>query len=234
MLVPARWRPQRGGRAHDRGRGGTVPARLPRSRRGRESTRRGAPRPGRTVERHRPGDPRGEGDRRGSRRPSAGSPPRRGDPAQAPRARQPRARDRGHRARRPGPRRADRPSAPRSRRIHRGRGGDAGGRDRTTYEVVPRRSAGALVHGCDRRRRGRRHRDGRDRGGRLRWARAQARLGWCSHARGPAVGSSSARFRVRRRGRPRDAPSFRAVGEWYERFDQVQDREVLDVLGSGS
>ncbi len=29
-------------------------------------------------------------------------------------------------------------------------------------------------------------------------------------------------------------PSFRAVGEWYERFDQVQDREVLDVLGSGS
>ena len=28
-------------------------------------------------------------------------------------------------------------------------------------------------------------------------------------------------------------PSFRAVGEWYERFDQVEDREVLDVLGSG-
>lgn len=25
-------------------------------------------------------------------------------------------------------------------------------------------------------------------------------------------------------------PSFRAVGEWYERFDQVSDREVLDVL----
>jgi predicted phosphoribosyltransferase len=25
-------------------------------------------------------------------------------------------------------------------------------------------------------------------------------------------------------------PSFRAVGEWYERFDQVDDREVLDVL----
>ena len=29
-------------------------------------------------------------------------------------------------------------------------------------------------------------------------------------------------------------PSFRAVGEWYERFDQVEDREVLDVLGTGS
>ena len=28
-------------------------------------------------------------------------------------------------------------------------------------------------------------------------------------------------------------PSFRAVGEWYERFDQVEDREVLDVLGTG-
>ncbi len=28
-------------------------------------------------------------------------------------------------------------------------------------------------------------------------------------------------------------PSFRAVGEWYERFDQVEDREVLDVLASG-
>jgi putative phosphoribosyl transferase len=29
-------------------------------------------------------------------------------------------------------------------------------------------------------------------------------------------------------------PSFRAVGEWYERFDQVTDREVLDVLRGGS
>ncbi len=28
-------------------------------------------------------------------------------------------------------------------------------------------------------------------------------------------------------------PSFRAVGEWYERFDQVADREVLDVLRGG-
>ena len=28
-------------------------------------------------------------------------------------------------------------------------------------------------------------------------------------------------------------PAFRAVGEWYERFDQVDDREVLDVLGGG-
>lgn len=28
--------------------------------------------------------------------------------------------------------------------------------------------------------------------------------------------------------------SFRAVGEWYERFDQVTDREVLDVLRGGS
>jgi predicted phosphoribosyltransferase len=28
-------------------------------------------------------------------------------------------------------------------------------------------------------------------------------------------------------------PSFRAVGEWYERFDQVEDREVLDVLEGG-
>jgi predicted phosphoribosyltransferase len=28
--------------------------------------------------------------------------------------------------------------------------------------------------------------------------------------------------------------SFRAVGEWYERFDQVEDREVLDVLRGGS
>jgi putative phosphoribosyl transferase len=28
--------------------------------------------------------------------------------------------------------------------------------------------------------------------------------------------------------------SFRAVGEWYERFDQVTDREVLDVLEGGS
>jgi putative phosphoribosyl transferase len=28
--------------------------------------------------------------------------------------------------------------------------------------------------------------------------------------------------------------SFRAVGEWYERFDQVTDREVLDVLEAGS
>jgi putative phosphoribosyl transferase len=28
-------------------------------------------------------------------------------------------------------------------------------------------------------------------------------------------------------------PSFRAVGEWYERFDQVEDREVLDVLRGG-
>ena len=28
-------------------------------------------------------------------------------------------------------------------------------------------------------------------------------------------------------------PSFRAVGEWYERFDQVSDREVLDVLRGG-
>jgi len=27
--------------------------------------------------------------------------------------------------------------------------------------------------------------------------------------------------------------SFRAVGEWYERFDQVEDREVLDALRSG-
>ena len=28
-------------------------------------------------------------------------------------------------------------------------------------------------------------------------------------------------------------PAFRAVGEWYDRFDQVTDREVLDVLGGG-
>ena len=27
--------------------------------------------------------------------------------------------------------------------------------------------------------------------------------------------------------------SFRAVGEWYERFDQVTDREVLDALEAG-
>lgn len=29
-------------------------------------------------------------------------------------------------------------------------------------------------------------------------------------------------------------PSFRAVGDWYDRFDQVTDREVLDVLRGGS
>ncbi len=29
-------------------------------------------------------------------------------------------------------------------------------------------------------------------------------------------------------------PSFRAVGEWYEQFDQVTDREVLDALGAGT
>ncbi|MGZ5345128.1 MAG: phosphoribosyltransferase [Actinomycetota bacterium] len=28
--------------------------------------------------------------------------------------------------------------------------------------------------------------------------------------------------------------SFRAVGEWYERFDQVTDREVLDALEAGT
>ncbi len=29
-------------------------------------------------------------------------------------------------------------------------------------------------------------------------------------------------------------PSFRAVGEWYERFDQVADDDVLEVLQGGS
>jgi predicted phosphoribosyltransferase len=29
-------------------------------------------------------------------------------------------------------------------------------------------------------------------------------------------------------------PSFRAVGEWYDRFDQVTDRQVLDVLRDGA
>lgn len=28
-------------------------------------------------------------------------------------------------------------------------------------------------------------------------------------------------------------PSFRAVGEWYDRFDQVTDREVLDAMRGG-
>ncbi len=235
MLVPVRRRPQRGGRVRDRRRSpGWVPAGVPRSRGGREGARGGAPRPGRTVERDRPGDPARRRDRGGSRRPSAGGPPRCRDPAQAPRARQPRARDRSDRPRRPGPRRADRPGAPRPRRIHRGGSGDPGGRDRTTDEVVPRGPPGAVVHGCDRRRGGRRHRDRRDRGGGV--------------ALGPRPGAARVVFAtpVGPRSAPRllesecdDAvvletpPSFRAVGEWYERFDQVDDREVLDVLGVG-
>ena len=75
-------------------------------------------------------------------------------------------------------------------------------------------------------------------------ATAVAALRW-AHAQGPArvvfaapVGPRSA---PRLLGNECDdaiiletPPSFRAVGEWYERFDQVEDREVLDVLRGGS
>lgn len=69
----------------------------------------------------------------------------------------------------------------------------------------------------------------------LRWARAQhpARVVFAA-----PVGPRSA---IRLLARECDdvviletPSSFRAVGEWYDRFDQVTDREVLDVLGGGS
>ena len=69
----------------------------------------------------------------------------------------------------------------------------------------------------------------------LRWARAQgaARVVFATPV-GPRSAPRLLAFECDDAVVLETPPSFRAVGEWYEQFDQVQDREVLDVLGSGS
>ena len=87
-------------------------------------------------------------------------------------------------------------------------------------------------HGC---RGGRRRRHRRDvDGGAALGARPRFCASGVRGARRAGRRAPAARRRMRRRRHPGDAASFRAVGEWYDRFDQVTDEQVLAVLRDAS
>ena len=237
MLVAARWRPQRGTRGHDRRGAG----RSPRVFRDREEAGRAlaAALHGRVERAHALvlAIPRGGVIVAAPVARALDAPLDVVIPHKLGAPRQPRARDRRRRSRRPRPRRADRharlrvPAAyiedevaaqeaeiERRTRLYRG--------DRPAPVVRRTRPPSSWTTASRPARPRWRRCDGRARKGRRAWCSPRP---W---ARGRRLGCS----------RPsattcvvlETPPSFRAVGEWYERFDQVEDEQVLDVLGDGS